>query len=94
MRTRSVCSFVMMSLLTPAGIITTVVSPDAGLNLPNHIAIDSSGTLFVTDAGSSRVVRVNTDGSVQEWGICVEGYNDNGATATWMREKWWCASSL
>jgi sugar lactone lactonase YvrE len=44
--------------VTPAGQVTTVVGPDAGLESPQSVACGSDGSLYVTDTGGSRLLRL------------------------------------
>jgi len=62
--------------VTPDGKVTTIVGnglPDmidgdvevAQLNMPQDLAIDSDGNLFVSDAGNHRIRRISTAGQVE-----------------------------
>ena len=42
-------------------------SEDAGVQLPNDIAVDGSGNLYISDYGYDRIWRVATDGSTTVW---------------------------
>ncbi|WP_158568027.1 MULTISPECIES: NHL repeat-containing protein [unclassified Duganella] len=68
--------------VTPAGVVTTVVSPSSGqAPYPVGIARDAAGNLFFT--GDNRVFKVSSDGKVSTLaGDAASGYQDgSGASA-------------
>jgi sugar lactone lactonase YvrE len=50
--------------ITPAGVVTTVAGPEAGLDSPQSVACAPDGTVYVADTGGSRVVEVGGAGLV------------------------------
>jgi sugar lactone lactonase YvrE len=82
--------------MSTAGLITTVAgnrtcyySGDggpaivAGLGLPQGIAVDTVGNLYISEAGSNRVRRVSTDGTISTFaGNGTAGYSGDGGWAT------------
>ncbi len=51
--------------VTPAGQVTTVVGPEAGLDSPQSVACGPDGSVYVADTGGSRLLRLS-GGSVVE----------------------------
>nr|3WW7_A Chain A, Pizza2 protein [synthetic construct]3WW7_B Chain B, Pizza2 protein [synthetic construct]3WW7_C Chain C, Pizza2 protein [synthetic construct] len=44
---------------------TQTVLPFTGLNTPNGVAVDSAGTVYVTDHGNNRVVKLAAGSNTQ-----------------------------
>ena len=84
--------------VTTAGIITTIAgsnalggsytgdggqATDAGLNLPNSIAFDAAGNLYITDQNNNAIRMVNTAGIISTIaGNGTANYNGDGGAAT------------
>lgn len=85
----------VIRMVSPVGVISTIAgngSPgysgnggpaiSAQLNLPDGIALDSSGNLYIADAGNSVIRQVSSSGTITTFaGIGVPGFNGDGAAA-------------
>jgi len=60
--------------VTPAGQVTTVVGPEAGLDAPQSVACGPDGVVYVTDTGGSRVVQIKAGGVVEIAGAASLSY--------------------
>ena len=74
------------------GVIATVAgrmlndgdfATNATLNVPDHVACDSSGNLFIADAGNNRIRKVDTTGIITTVaGNGLQGFSGDGGAAT------------
>lgn len=75
--------------ITPDGFVSTVAGSTAGFldavgtaakfSSPTHIAIDSSGNLYVTENGNHKIRKIAPDGTVTTFaGVGILGYVDGG----------------
>lgn len=81
--------------INPAGVITTVVGDGVGrfagdqnfassasLNIPEDLAFDNAGNLFIADAGNNRVRKVDSSGLMSTLaGTGQDGYSGDGGPA-------------
>lgn len=58
----------------PAGVISTLVGPEIGLNTPLDARSDGQGTVWIADTGNHRVLRVDVSGEV----VTVAGTGEAG----------------
>jgi sugar lactone lactonase YvrE len=77
------------TITTVAGIGTGTYSGDggpatsAGLNMPNKVAMDASGNLYIADAMNHRVRKVTPGGTISTFaGTGVAGYSGDGGPST------------
>lgn len=82
--------------ISPAGVITTVVGNGVGhfagdqgpaisasLDVPEDVAFDSAGNLFIADAGNNRVRKVDNSGIISTLaGVGDNGFSGDGGPAT------------
>ena len=80
--------------ITPTGNLTTVAGKlhfagDGGpavsalLNMPDDLALDSQGNVFIADGFNYRIRKVGTDGNISTWGgTGVPGAPSNGKSAS------------
>ncbi len=52
----------------PAAVAVVNTTPNYALNVPNGVAVDAAGDLYIADSGNHRVVKVGADGSVSTVG--------------------------
>ena len=52
--------------LSPSGVVTTLVGPDAGLGRIEGITVDLAGTVYVSDAVSHVIQKITSDGVVTD----------------------------
>jgi uncharacterized protein (TIGR03437 family) len=82
--------------ISPAGVITTVAGNGSGqfagdqgpaisasLNIPEDVAVDSAGNLFIADAGNNRVRKIDGSGLISTFaGTGTDGFSGDGGPAT------------
>jgi len=82
--------------ISPSGVITTVAgdgigrfagdqgrATSASLNIPEDVAIDGAGNLFIADAGNNRVRKVDSSGVISTVaGTGTDGFSGDGGPAT------------
>lgn len=60
---------------------TDEVGPEARFNVPNGIAVDAAGNVYVADTGNNRIRKITPDGTVSTLAGSSSGFTDGVGTA-------------